>query len=158
MKTLKNQPKQLDIKIEFPKRRMRYNLIFGIFWLCFGLSYFIFDLNVFWLGYFHLIPAFLFLIQYWHDSKHQYLSIQDGFIQKTKLLEPNQKIRLETIDTIVRTDIHYILKSKTKVFKINPSLIDKKSLLKLIKILKQLDLPEEKNMFSKFNSALSKNI
>lgn len=138
------------MKIKFQKRRMRFRLIMGIVWLVLGACYLLLNNEDYWIGYLYFIPAILFLIQYIYDSKHQYLNIDEGYIQMNKLLEHNQRIQLDDIEKITGTDSYYIVTSKTKNLKIDPSLIDQNSLIKLIETLKQLDLPPEKNLFSKF--------
>lgn len=129
---------------------MRFRLIMGIVWLILGAFSLLFNNEDYWIGYLYFIPAVLFLIQYIHDSKHHYLSIDENYLHMNKFMGRHQSIQLKDIQTITGTDSHYIVTSKSKDLKIDPSLIDEQSLIKLIETLKQLDLPPDKNLFSKF--------
>ena len=60
------------------------------------------------------------------------------------------KIELSEIDEIKSIKDNYILKSETRKLSIDPSLIDKQSLIKLLHVLRQVDLPSEKNHFKKY--------
>jgi hypothetical protein len=137
------------LKIKFESKRLRHNLIFGIFFVGLGFSYFVLDANPILSGYLYSICGLIFIFQYVYDVKHQYLLITNGLIKKNKLYGWKNNIQIDEITEIVGTDAHYILKSPTQQVKINPSLIEKQSLLELIQFLRELDLPSNKNLFKK---------
>jgi len=143
------------MKVRFKKRRQNTNLIFGIFWFVLGILYLVFtDNNTFWIGYVHLVSGALFMIQNFYDSRHQYLHIENGVIQKNIFYGFSNKINLDEVYEINGTKSNYILKSEARKLSIDPSLIDQQSLIKLLHILRQVDLPSERNHFSKYKPEL----
>ena len=123
------------MKVRFKKRRQNTNLIFGIFWFVLGILYLVFtDNNTFWIGYVHLVSGALFMIQNFYDSRHQYLHIENGVIQKNIFYGFSNKINLDEVYEINGTKSNYILKSEARKLSIDPSLIDEQSLIKLFQI------------------------
>lgn len=143
------------IKIKLNKKRMRFNLILSIFWIGLGLAHFILDSNPLIIGILYLITGFLYLSQYIYDLKHHYLIIEDGIIKKNKLYGFKNAINTDKITEIKGTENGYLIKSDKINLKIDPSLIDMESLQELIQYLKNLDLPTDKNYFSKFQPYLN---
>jgi regulator of RNase E activity RraB len=74
--------------------------------------------------------------------------------KRTFLYSFKNKIELSEIDEIKSIKGNYILKSETRNLSIDPSLIDQQSLIKLFQILRQVDLPSEKNHFKKYKPEL----
>jgi hypothetical protein len=64
------------------------------------------------------------------------------------------KIELSEIDEIKSIKGNYILKSEARKLSIDPSLILEQSLIKLLHVLRQVDLLLEKNHFSKYKHEL----
>lgn len=125
------------MKIRYTKKRLRYNLIFGILWMVLGSSAIIFESgNVFNYGY--LIMGILYLGTYLFENSKQYLTIENGIISKNLLIPKN--INLNEITRIKKFAGDYVLKTDSTELKINTGLIDKNSLLELNAVLDNLNL------------------
>jgi len=142
------------MKIKLSRKRLYTNLLLGVIWILFGISYFISEATMPWFGYAYQILGTLYLAHFMYDYKHQYLIIENGKIQKNILYSFKNKIELSEIDEIKSIKGNYILKSETRNLSIDPSLIHEQSLIKLLQILRQIDLPSERNHFSKYKSEL----
>jgi hypothetical protein len=81
---------------------------------------------------------------FYYDYKNQYLIVKDGWIRKNLLYSFKNKIRIEDIEEIRRINGDYILKSKTAHLKIDPDVIERKSLKKLNTLIVEWGLPSEK--------------
>ncbi|MBZ9787636.1 hypothetical protein LB456_09225 [Psychroflexus sp. CAK57W] len=143
------------MKINYSKRRLYSNLISGLLLLTVGvLSLFSSKDFIFWSGFVYFILGIHHISQFFYDSKHQYLILENESIQQVRLFGAKTKIDFNEIQTIEKVDGNYILKSDTKKIKIDIDLIDNAALLKLMEVLKKADLPPEKNYFSKFKTQL----
>lgn len=143
------------MKINYSKRRLYSNLISGLLLLTVGvLSLFSSKDFIFWSGFVYFILGIHHISQFFYDSKHQYLILENESIQQVRLFGAKTKIDFNEIQTIDKVDGNYILKSDTKKIKIDIDLIDNAALLKLMEVLKKADLPPEKNYFSKFKTQL----
>jgi hypothetical protein len=138
------------MKIKFKKKRLRYNLNIGILMTCLGSAYFIFDASPMISGYLYLAAGLSMTFQYLYDVKHQYLIIENGIIKKNKLYSLKNKILIEDILEIKGTNKGYLLKSEKVNLKINPKVIDEESMPDLIQYLQSINIPDDKNLFSKF--------
>jgi|AntRauTorcE11897_2_1112592.scaffolds.fasta_scaffold08178_3 hypothetical protein len=138
------------MKIKFKKKRLRYNLNIGILMTCLGSAYFIFDASPMISGYLYLAAGLSMTFQYLYDVKHQYLIIENGIIKKNKLYSLKKKILIEDILEIKGTNKGYLLKSEKVNLKINPKVIDEESMPDLIQYLQSINIPDDKNLFSKF--------
>jgi hypothetical protein len=138
------------MKIKFKKNRLRYNLNIGILMTCLGSAYFIFDASPMISGYLYLAAGLSMTFQYLYDVKHQYLIIENGIIKKNKLYSLKKKILIEDILEIKGTNKGYLLKSEKVNLKINPKVIDEESMPDLIQYLQSINIPDDKNLFSKF--------
>lgn len=139
--------------IKFKKKRYYYNLGLGVLWTGFAMSYFFMkDLNSVF-GYIYFALGLSYLLHYVYDLKHHYLIIENGIIQINKLYSFKNKINVDEILEIKGTDSHYLIKSVSASLKIDPTLIDEKSLQELFQYFRSLDLPADKNLFSKFKPA-----
>jgi regulator of RNase E activity RraB len=107
-----------------------------------------------WFGYAYQILGTLYQAHFLYDYKHQYLIIEKGKIQKNILHSFKNKIELNEIDEIKSIKGNYILKSETRNLSIDPSLIDKQSLIKLFQIFKTSKFTFRKNHFIKYKSKL----
>lgn len=136
------------MKIKFKKKRLRANLILGIVWIILGtLSVFEND-TLHWSDYGYLVIGILYIGYYLYDLTNQYLTIENGTIQKNGLYGFSKKINLNDINHIKKFAGDYTLQTDQKELKINTELIDKDSLVELNKILTALNLPAEKTPFS----------
>jgi len=70
------------MRIKLSKKRLYTNLLLGVMWILFGMSYFIFETIMPWFGYAYSILGTLYLAHFMYDYKHQYLIIGNGKIQK----------------------------------------------------------------------------
>lgn len=141
------------MKINYSKRRLYSNLISGLLFLTLSiLSLFSSDDFIFWASFVYLILGIHHISQFFFDSKHQYLIIENGSIQQVRLFGSKTKMDFDEIESIDKIDGNYILKSDTKKLEIKIDLIDNTSLLKLIEVFRGLDLPSEQNYFSKLSS------
>ena len=113
-------------------------------WLLLGVSYFIFETTIPWVGYLYLILSLLDLVHFLYSLKHGYLKIENGWIQKNIFYSFRNKIKIDEIDTIKRIGGNYILKSRKRDLKINPDLIDQDSLKELNILMIEWGLPPEK--------------
>ncbi len=94
-----------------------------------------------WMNYGQLVCSILILWYYLYRIKHKYLKIENG---ELKVISPTEKkIRLRDIKKIKKLAGDYILKTDKKKLIINISSIDPKSLFKLNKELKKLNLEWE---------------
>lgn len=141
------------MKIRFSKRRLYASLIVSLIWIIAGVLYLFFSNDITnWTGYAYLILGVLYLGQLFFYTKNLYLLIEDGSIQDIKLFGSTNKMDLDEIQDIQKVEGNYILKSGTKKIKIKIDLIDNPSLLKLIEVFKEIDLPSDKNYFSRFKN------
>jgi len=101
-------------------------------------------------GYLYLAAGLSMTFQYLYDVKHQYLIIENGIIKKNKLYSLKKKILIEDILEIKGTNKGYLLKSEKVNLKINPKVIDEESMPDLIQYLQSINIPDDKNLFSKF--------
>ena len=125
------------MKIRYPKKRLKVNLILGIVWLVFGILAFTFDgANLFNLGY--LTFGLIYLGLYLFENSKQYLSIENGVITKNTLRP--KSIKLNEINHIKDFAGDYVLKTEHEELSINKSYIEKNSLLELETILESLNL------------------
>ncbi|MFD1613765.1 hypothetical protein [Gelatiniphilus marinus] len=136
------------MKIKFKKKRLRINLIFGMVWLILGILSIVTDEDLRWTDYGYLIIGILYLGHYLYDLTYQYLTIENGTIQKNGLYGFGKKIILEEINWIKKFAGDYTLKTEQNELKINTELIDKDSLNELNKILAELNLPSKKTPFT----------
>ena len=132
------------MKIKLKKKRLYNNLFLGLLWLLLGVSYFIFDTTIPWIGYLHLILSLLDFVNFSYSLKQGYLKIENGWIQKNIFYSFRNKIKIDEIDTIKRIGGNYILKSRKRDLKINPDLIDQDSLKELNILMIEWGLPPEK--------------
>lgn len=139
------------MRINLKKRKLYTHLILGLVWMAFGSVYFLITSeSLFWFGFGFMAIGFFDILHYLYDSKHQYLLIENGSIKKNFLYGFKNKIETDEIQKVKRVGGDYILESNSNTFKIDPDLIEKDSLDDLNKFLKGLNLPSEKNYFSKF--------
>lgn len=136
------------MKIKFKKKRLYINLILGIVWIGLGISKLLVDGSFRWFDYGYLVLGFLYTAHFLYDLRNQYLTIENGTIRKNGLYGFGKKINLNDIIWIKKFAGDYTLKTETKEFKINTTLIEEESLVQLNEILENLNLPSEKTPFA----------
>jgi len=97
------------MKIRYKKKRLKYNLIFGIVWLIFGLLGIFIKEKPFWTDYGYLAMAILYMTTYFYEKKNQYLTIKNGMIYQNYPF--GKKINLNEINRIKKFAGDYILKT-----------------------------------------------
>lgn len=126
------------MKILYKKRRLNYNLTFGIFWLVLSLLK-IFNQEKFsWFDWGFLILSFLYLRIYFYEKKNQYLTIENGMISINKMFP--KRIKLTEIKQIKKFAGDYILKTDKTALTINTQFIDENSLKELNTELEKLNI------------------
>jgi len=136
------------MKIKFKKKRIYINFILGAIWLIIGVFKFIDADKIKWSDYAYIVLGILYIGHNLYDLINQYITIENGTIQKNKLYGFNKSMKLKEIDCIKKYAGDYTLKTPERELKISTQLIDKDSLHTLNKILSALDLPSDKTPFS----------
>lgn len=140
--------------IRLKKRTLYTSLFLRIMWTIFGVLYFVFsDDEIYWLAWGYFLVGGFELGQFFYSLKHQYIIIEKGMIRKNMIYGSKNKIILGEINEIKKIANKYILKSKARDLHIDPLVIEKESLQDFTDFFKQLDLPPDKNVFSKFKLA-----
>lgn len=135
------------MKIKFKKKILYSKLILGLICLIIAPITLLRNEDLHWSDYIYFIIGLLYLAHYAYDVTHQYLEIEDGVIKKNSLYGFRKKLNLKDIDTIKKFAGDYTLKSNDTELKIKTSIIEDHSLTSLVKVLSELDLPQEKSPF-----------
>ena len=119
------------MKIRYKKRKLRINLIFGLFWLVFAIiQLFIFDYeSKSWIKYGWLGISLMYIIMYFYEYFNQYLTIENGIIKMNSLF--GKKMNLTEIKQIKKFAGDYILKTDKAELTINTQIIEPNSLAEL---------------------------
>lgn len=123
--------------IKYSKKRLNYNLIFGLIWLLIFVAYLFLKTNSF-LKYGYLFIGILFLSTYFFEKTKQYLTIENGVITKNQLFP--KRIELDKITDIRYFAGEYKLISDTSEMRIITSIIEKQSLEDLKALMDTLKL------------------
>ncbi len=135
------------------KRSLYTNLFMGLLWTLMGTGHFILNDKPHWFGAGYYIVGSLELALFFYNYKHQYLRIDGDILIKNKTFGFRNKILLSEIKEIkMKSTGDYLLKSDYQTLKIDPKFLEPKEINKLGTILKDLDIPEELNYFSKFKN------
>lgn len=126
------------MKIEYRKKRLNYNLAFGIIWLIFSLLGIFTKENAYWTDYGFLVISSLYLGTYFYEKNNQYLTFADGIISVNQLF--GKKIKLTEIRQIKKIAGDYILKTDKTELIINTQIISEKSLAELKSELEKLNV------------------
>ena len=124
------------MKIRYKRRYLRWNLVFGIFWLILGVIA-ISNNSENFLNYGYLIAALLYIVSYLLKSKNQYLTIENERITLHNLIP--KIIYKSDLVHIKKSAGDFILQTDKSELRIQTHLIDKNSLKDLNKILKHLN-------------------
>jgi len=123
------------MRIRFKRRYLRWNLVFGLFWLILGVIS-ISNNSENYLNYGYLIAALLYVGNYVLKSHNQYLTVDSDAITINNLFP--KKVNLNDLILIKKSKKIYILKTEISELRIKTSLIEKNSLKDLKAILKNL--------------------
>lgn len=121
--------------IRFKRRYLRWNLVFGLFWLILGVIA-ISNNSENFLNYGYLFASIFYIGNYILKSNNQYLTIDSETITINNLFP--KKVNLNDLILIKKSKKIYILKSEISELTINTNLIEKNSLKDLKAILKNL--------------------
>ena len=123
------------MKILYSKKRRKYDLFQGLFWILIGiLSVFFSEKNNI---LFYLYTPMGFIYLYLYIKVKYYLSIENNIIKQNYIF--GKKIDLSEIISIEHYAGEYILRTKKRKLKITIDLIEKSSLVDLKGELKKLD-------------------
>ena len=125
------------MKIQYKKRKLNFNLFFGILWLILFLSQLFFDKEINWIDY-SLFISLVYFGTYFYQMKYKYVSINNGILTVDGPFGKN--INLNEIKGIKKFAGDYIIKTEKKAFRINTQVIDPHSLAKLNAELEKLNL------------------
>ncbi|MCF6298239.1 MAG: hypothetical protein L3J08_09710 [Flavobacteriaceae bacterium] len=126
------------MKIQYKKKRLKYNLIFGLLWLVISLLGIFTKENTYWTDYGFLIISLLYIVTYFYEKKKQYLTIENGILSVNHPF--GKKINLSEIKQFRKFAGDYILKSDKTELTINTQIIDEKSLTELNNELGKLNI------------------
>jgi len=136
------------MKIKFKKKRLLAHLLLGMVWIGLGILSIVVNDEIRWTDYGYLVIGILYVGHYLHDLTYQYLTIDNGTIRKNALYGFGKRINLNNIYCIKKFAGDYTLKTEQSELKINTDLIDMDSLIELLRILGELNLPPEKTPFA----------
>lgn len=126
------------MKIDYKKRQLNFNLIFGILWLSYFLVKLLLDDKLHWIDYGWIIIALIYLGLYFYQKNYKYLSIENGIIIVNGPF--GKKLNLSEIKHIKSFAGDYILKTDKKELTINTQMIEPNSLVELNIELKNLNV------------------
>lgn len=126
------------MKIQYKKRQLNFNLIFGIIWLTYFLIQLIFDKEIHWIDYGWILISLAYFGIYFYQKKYKYVSIENGILTVNGPL--GKKLNLTEIKRIKKFAGDYILKSDKKDLTINTQIIDPNSLAELNAELEKLNV------------------
>jgi len=126
------------MKIQYKKRQLNFNLIFGIIWLTYFLIQLISDKEIHWIDYGWILISLAYFGIYFYQKKYKYVSIENGILTVNGPL--GKKLNLTEIKRIKKFAGDYILKSDKKDLTINTQIIDPNSLAELNAELEKLNV------------------
>jgi len=123
------------MKILYSKKRRKYELFQGLFWILIGILGVFFSEKNNILFYLYTPMGFIYL--YLYIKVKYYLTIENNIIKQNYIF--GKKIDLSEIISIEHYAGEYILRTKKRKLKITIDLIEKSSLVDLKGELKKLD-------------------
>jgi len=123
------------MKILYSKKRRKYDLFKGLFWILIGILGVFFSEKNNILFYLYTPMGFIYL--YLYIKVKYYLTIENNIIKQNYIF--GKKIDLSEIISIEHYAGEYILRTKKRKLKITIDLIEKSSLVDLKGELKKLD-------------------
>jgi hypothetical protein len=126
------------MRIKYKKRQLNVNLVFGVFWLAFGLLSLFTKENTSWTDYGYLVISVMYFALYYYQRQQGYLMIENGVMRINGSF--GKKIELTDIKEIKKFAGDYIIKTDKKELGINTQLMDPKSLVDLDEELAKLNV------------------
>ena len=111
------------MKIQYKKRQLNFNLIFGIIWLTYFFVKLIFDEELHWIDYGWTLISLTYFGTYFYQKK--YVSIENGILTVNGPFE--KKLNLTEIKRIKKFAGDYIIKTDKKELTINTQIIEPNS-------------------------------
>ncbi|MDB2413811.1 hypothetical protein N9W32_02865 [Flavobacteriaceae bacterium] len=124
------------MKILYSKKRRKYDLFQGLFWILIGILGVFFSEKNNILFYLYTPMGFIYL--YLYIKVKYYLTIENNIIKQNYIF--GKKIDLSEIISIKHFAGEYILRTDKRKLTINISWVDQSSLLNLTTELKKLDV------------------
>ena len=124
------------MKILYSKKRRKYDLFQGLFWILIGILGVFFSEKNNILFYLYTPMGFIYL--YLYIKVKYYLTIENNIIKQNYIF--GKKIDLSEIISIKHFAGEYILRTDKRKLTINISWVDQTSLLNLTTELKKLDV------------------
>lgn len=149
------------MKIRYTKQQLPLNLLFGIAWAIIAALLLFVNNKMSLVNYGFIIVSTLYLAFYVYEYKNQYLTVKGTILYKNSWF--GTKLDLTQITCIKKLlEDYYLLKTEEQELTINTSIIDKKSLIELNRIV-ELNLSSEKKYLLKTillenNSSIKKKI
>ena len=126
------------MKIQYKKRQLNFNLIYGILWFVYCFVKLFFDDKLHWIDYSWIIISLTFIGTYFYQKKYKYVSIENGILTVN---EPfGKKLNLTEIKRIKKFAGDYIIKTDKKELTINTQIIEPNSLAELNAELEKLNV------------------
>ena len=126
------------MKIQYKKRQLNFNLIFGIIWLTYFLVKLIFDEKLHWIDYGWILISLTYFGTYFYQMKFKYVCIENGTLTVNGPF--GKKLNLTEIKRIKIFAGDYIIKTDKKELTINTQIIDPNSLIELNTELEKLNV------------------
>lgn len=123
------------MKILYSKKRRKYDLFQGLFWILIGILGVFFSEKNNILFYLYTPMGFIYL--YLYIKVKYYLTIENNIIKQNYIF--GKKIKLSEIKSVKHFAGEYILRTDTRKMTINTSWVDQSSLIDLKGELKKLD-------------------
>ena len=123
------------MKILYSKKRRKYDLFQGLFWILIGILGVFFSEKNNILFYLYTPMGFIYI--YLYIKVKYYLSIENNIIKQNYIF--GKKMKLSEIKSIKHFAGEYILRTDKRKMTINISWVDQSSLLDLKDELKKLD-------------------
>ena len=125
------------MKIYYKRRLLRWNLVFGLFWVILGVISITNSPNNY-LNYGYLIVGLIYITNYILKSKNQYLTIENGVITLNNFFP--KSLVISNIKRIKKSSRHFILQTEKNEIRIEIRMVSKNSLKDLKTIFKKLNL------------------
>ena len=126
------------MKIQYKKRQLNFNLIFGIIWFVYFFVKLYFDDKLHWIDYVWILMSLTYFGSYFYQKKYKYVSIENGILTVNGPF--GKKLNLTEIKRIKKFAGDYIIKTNKKELTINTQIIEPNSLAKLNAELEKLNV------------------
>ena len=126
------------MKIQFKKRQLNFNLIFGIIWFIYFFVKLYFNDKLHWIDYGWILISLAYFGTYFYQKKYKYVSIENGILAVNGPF--GKKLNLAEIKRIKKFAGDYIINTDKKELTINTQIIDPNALTELNAELEKLNV------------------